>query len=129
VIGAPPIRPINAIFEVYLNADLLFVGTDMSMRVSLDGGLNWSALKGGMRLVAVTDLVVGVYGRGALGANIKPPGNISRLDTEDSYDKNKINRRHRNNSRPCPDACFERNDDRAGAGAAATDQPRAKSGS
>src|SRR5262245_60663442 len=51
-----------------------------------------------------------------------------RLDKEDSYDKNKSNRSHRSYAGPCPDAFFERKDDCAGAGAAATDQPRAQSG-
>ncbi|MFO0953044.1 MAG: glycosyl hydrolase [Isosphaeraceae bacterium] len=53
--------------------DLLFVGTEYGLYVTLDGGLHWKPLKGGMPPIAVrdleiqrreVDLVVGTFGRG-----------------------------------------------------------------
>jgi photosystem II stability/assembly factor-like uncharacterized protein len=54
-------------------ADLLFVGTEFGVFVSLDGGGRWVGLTGGMPTIAVrdleiqrreSDLVVGTFGRG-----------------------------------------------------------------
>ncbi|MBI3424799.1 MAG: hypothetical protein HY011_17830 [Acidobacteria bacterium] len=76
-----PQRPINVLWEDNVNADLLFVGNDMGVYVSLDGGKVWSALKGNLPLVAVHDLivhpregdlVVGTYGRGIWVTDITP---------------------------------------------------------
>jgi hypothetical protein len=76
-----PERPINVVFEDQQNPNLLFVGNDMGVYVSLDGGKHWSALKGDMPLVAVYDLVVhpregdlvvGTYGRGVWVTDITP---------------------------------------------------------
>jgi photosystem II stability/assembly factor-like uncharacterized protein len=76
-----PERPINVVFEDQQNPELLFVGNDMGVYVSLDGGKHWSALKGDMPLVAVHDLVVhpregdlvvGTYGRGIWVTDITP---------------------------------------------------------
>ncbi|HMV46175.1 MAG TPA: hypothetical protein PKD31_00265, partial [Blastocatellia bacterium] len=76
-----PQRPINVIWEDNVNPDLLFVGNDAGVYVSLDGGKQWSALKGNMPLVAVHDLivhpregdlVVGTYGRGIWVTDITP---------------------------------------------------------
>jgi len=76
-----PERAINVVFEDRQNPDLLFVGNDMGVYVSLDGGKHWSALKGDMPLVAVHDLVVhpregdlvvGTYGRGIWVTDITP---------------------------------------------------------
>lgn len=81
IIGNLPARPINVIFEDSVNADLLFVGNDMGVFVSLDGGRHWSALKGNMPVAAVHDLIVhpregdlvaGTYGRGIWVTDIKP---------------------------------------------------------
>lgn len=95
VIGALPMRPINVIFEDNLNADLLFVGNDMGVYVSLDGGLRWSALKGNMPLAAVSDLVahpregdlvVGTYGRGIWVTDIAPLREMkAALQSQDAY--------------------------------------------
>ncbi len=76
-----PQRPINVIWEDNVNPDLLFVGNDAGVYVSLDSGKTWSALKGNMPLVAVHDLivhpregdlVVGTYGRGIWVTDITP---------------------------------------------------------
>lgn len=90
-----PQRPINVIWEDNVNADLLFVGNDMGVYVSLDGGKFWSALKGNMPLVAVHDLivhpregdlVVGTYGRGIWLTDITPLREMSAaLQSADAY--------------------------------------------
>lgn len=76
-----PARTINVVFEDYKNPDLLFVGNDTGVYVSIDGGKSWSALKGNMPTVPVhdlmihpraSDLVVGTYGRGIWVTNIAP---------------------------------------------------------
>jgi photosystem II stability/assembly factor-like uncharacterized protein len=68
-----PNEPINVIREDHKNADLLFVGTEMAVYVSIDGGDSWHKMKGDMPTVPVhdlkihpreNDLVVGTHGRG-----------------------------------------------------------------
>lgn len=67
-----PGRPVNVIFEDRKNPDLLFLGNDMGIYVSIDAGKQWVAMKGNMPTVPVHDLVVhprendlvaGTYGR------------------------------------------------------------------
>jgi hypothetical protein len=74
-----PARPINVIVEDYKNPELLFVGNDSGVYVSIDGGKHWAPLKGNMPTVPVhdlvihpreCDLVVGTYGRGIWITNI-----------------------------------------------------------
>jgi photosystem II stability/assembly factor-like uncharacterized protein len=90
-----PLRPINVVFEDNLNAGLLFVGNDMGVYVSLDGGEHWSAMKGNMPVVAVHDLVVhpregdlvvGTYGRGIWVTDITPLREMkAALASPDAY--------------------------------------------
>jgi len=81
IVDGLPRSSINVVFEDQQNPELLFVGNDMGVYVSLDGGNHWSALKGNMPLVAVHDLVVhpregdlvvGTYGRGIWITDITP---------------------------------------------------------
>ena len=74
-----PARPINVIVEDYKNPELLFVGNDSGVYVSIDGGKHWAPLKGNMPTVPVHDLVIhprdcdliaGTYGRGIWVTNI-----------------------------------------------------------
>ncbi len=67
-----PGRPVNVIFEDRKNPNLLFLGNDMGIYVSIDAGKRWVAMKGNMPTVPVHDLVVhprendlvaGTYGR------------------------------------------------------------------
>jgi len=76
-----PDESINVIREDHRNPDLLFVGTDRSVHVTLDGGLSWNELKNNMPAVPVhdlvihpreNDLVVGTFGRGFYIADISP---------------------------------------------------------
>lgn len=69
----PPRGSVLAIAEDHRDPNLLFVGTEFGLYVSLDGGKHWFRLKGGLPTVAVrdlaiqrnmNDLVVGTFGRG-----------------------------------------------------------------
>ncbi len=68
-----PDEPINVIREDHINADLLFVGTEFAVYMSIDGGKNWNKMKGDMPTQPVhdmaihtreNDLVVATHGRG-----------------------------------------------------------------
>lgn len=72
-------KPLNVIVEDPVNDKLLFVGNDEGVFISINGGNNWSSLKGNMPIVPVhdlvihsreKDLVVGTYGRGIFIADI-----------------------------------------------------------
>ncbi len=90
-----PARPINVVWEDNVNFDLLFVGNDMGVYVSLDGGKVWAALKGNMPVVAVHDLivhpregdlVVGTYGRGIWVTDITPLREMQKaLQSSEAY--------------------------------------------
>ncbi len=76
-----PDRPVNVVVQDRRNPNLLFVGTDGGVHVSLDGGRHWMPLKNNMPTVPVhdllvhpreQDLVVGTYGRGIWVTNIAP---------------------------------------------------------
>ena len=62
-----------SIIQDHVNGNLLFVGTEFGLFVSIDGGQKWTMLRGGMPLVQVrdmtvqrreNDLVLGTFGRG-----------------------------------------------------------------
>lgn len=68
-----PDEPVNVIREDHKNPDLLFVGTEFAVYVSIDGGKNWNKMKGDMPTQPVqdmvihpreNDLVVATHGRG-----------------------------------------------------------------
>jgi photosystem II stability/assembly factor-like uncharacterized protein len=74
-----PNRSLNVIFEDYKNPNLLFVGSDAGVHVTIDGGTRWFAFKGNMPTAPVTDLlihpresdlVVGTYGRAIWITNV-----------------------------------------------------------
>jgi len=76
-----PDSPINVVVQDRKNPDLLFVGTDNGLFISLDGGKNWRPFQSNMPKVKVSDLVihpresdlvVGTYGRGIWITNIWP---------------------------------------------------------
>jgi len=77
----PAGRPINVVVQDRKNPDLLFVGTEWGVYVTLDGGKGWLPFKAGMPSVKITDLVihprendlvVATYGRGAYVVDIAP---------------------------------------------------------
>jgi len=68
----PPLGNINALREDLENPDLLFVGTEFGMFISLDGSKSWTRFMNGMPTVRVDDilihprdrdLIVGTHGR------------------------------------------------------------------
>jgi len=79
--GNLPEKPVNVIVQDRKNANLLFVGTEQGVYVSIDGGKKWVPFKNNMPWVKVTDLVihprendlvVATYGRGLFVTNITP---------------------------------------------------------
>lgn len=61
------------IAEDHVNKDLLFVGTEFGLFVSIDGGTKWIQLKGGLPTIAIkdleiqkreNDLILATFGRG-----------------------------------------------------------------
>jgi photosystem II stability/assembly factor-like uncharacterized protein len=76
-----PHEPINVVWEDRKNPDLLFVGNDTGIFVSIDGGGSWVKMNNNMPNVPVhdllvhpreNDLVAGSYGRGIFLTNIAP---------------------------------------------------------
>ncbi len=87
VTGGLPEYPVSVIIEDRKNPDLLFVGNDNGVYVSLDKGMNWKPLRANMPPVVVrdlmihpreNDLIVGTYGRGAWITDISPLQQITR---------------------------------------------------
>ena len=79
--GNLPEKSINVIVQDRKNANLLFVGTEQGVYVSIDGGKRWVPFKNNMPWVKITDLVihprendlvVATYGRGLFVTNIMP---------------------------------------------------------
>ena len=76
-----PAEPINVIREHHANPNLLFVGTEFAVYVSLNGGENWIRMKNNMPTQPVHDLkihprendiIVATHGRGVYIADIFP---------------------------------------------------------
>ncbi|NHF59844.1 hypothetical protein FK220_010870 [Flavobacteriaceae bacterium TP-CH-4] len=66
---------VRSIQEDYVNQDLLFLGTEFGLYITLDGGANWKKFTNNMPSVAVhaielqkatDDLVMGTHGRGVI---------------------------------------------------------------
>jgi photosystem II stability/assembly factor-like uncharacterized protein len=81
IAGNLPQEPINVVWEDHRNPDLLFVGNDVGVFVSLDAGASWTNFNNNMPNVPVHDLVVhprendlvlGTYGRSLWVTNIAP---------------------------------------------------------
>jgi len=81
IAGNLPDEPINVIREDRKNPNLLFVGNDKGVCVSIDAGRNWTSMKNDMPTQPVhdlvihpreNDLVVGTYGRGFFITDISP---------------------------------------------------------
>ena len=76
-----PNAPINVVVQDRRNANLLVVGNDIGVYVSIDAGASWSALKANLPTVPVhdltihpreNDLVIGTYGRAVWAGDISP---------------------------------------------------------
>jgi len=81
IVSGLPEFPTNVIFEDRKNADLLFLGTDGGVFISIDGGGMWTRLKNNLPSAPVkdlvvhprdNDLVVATYGRGVFITDISP---------------------------------------------------------
>ncbi|MBK7573594.1 MAG: hypothetical protein IPI10_19100 [Bacteroidetes bacterium] len=64
---------VYTIAEDHVNKDLLFAGTEFGVFFTIDGGMKWTQLKGGLPTIAVrdiaiqtreNDLVLATFGRG-----------------------------------------------------------------
>jgi photosystem II stability/assembly factor-like uncharacterized protein len=76
-----PDEPINVIREDHKNPNLLFIGTEFAVYVSLNGGKNWIRMRANMPTQPVqdlviqpreNDLVVATHGRGIFITDITP---------------------------------------------------------
>jgi photosystem II stability/assembly factor-like uncharacterized protein len=79
IVANLPASPINVVLQDRRNADLLVVGNDLGVWISLDGGGAWMRLKADLPTVPVhdltvhpreNDLVLGTYGRGLFVGDI-----------------------------------------------------------
>jgi photosystem II stability/assembly factor-like uncharacterized protein len=84
--GNLPDSPINVVVQDRKNKDLLIVGNDIGVFVSVDAGAAWTRLKGNLPTVAVhdltihpreNDLVIGTYGRAIWAGDISPLQELS----------------------------------------------------
>jgi hypothetical protein len=85
--GNLPHSPINVVVQDRKSRDLLIVGNDVGVFVSIDGGAAWTRLKGNLPTVAVhdltihpreNDLVLGTYGRAMWTGDITPLQELSQ---------------------------------------------------
>jgi len=69
----PDRHDVWSIIQDHVDGDLLFAGTEFGLFVSVDGGMGWTQLKGGMPVIQVrdmtvqkreNDLVLATFGRG-----------------------------------------------------------------
>ena len=58
IVGNLPSETINVVREDPNRSDVLYVGTDMGVYISFDGGQKWEILKGGLPNTPVHDLVI-----------------------------------------------------------------------
>jgi len=79
--GLPAGEPVNVIRHDHKNPDLLFLGTEKSIYVSLDRGASWQSLRNNMPNIPITDmvihprendLIVATYGRSFWITDISP---------------------------------------------------------
>jgi len=77
----PDNEPVNVLREDRKNPELLFVGTEKAVHVSIDGGETWTRLQNNMPTQGIhdlvihpreNDLVVGTHGRGFFITDISP---------------------------------------------------------
>ncbi|MFC1729334.1 WD40/YVTN/BNR-like repeat-containing protein [candidate division KSB1 bacterium] len=81
IAGNLPNEPVNVIKEDLKNPDLLFIGTEFAVHLSIDGGRTWTKMKNNMPTQPVQDLVIhprendliaGTHGRGIFITDISP---------------------------------------------------------
>ena len=81
-----PDAPINVVVQDGTNPNLLVIGNDLGVWVTIDGGERWQRMKADLPTVAVhdltihpreNDLVLGTYGRGVFIGDISPLRELS----------------------------------------------------
>jgi hypothetical protein len=81
IVRGLPDEPVNVIVEDHKNPNLLFVGTEKAVYVSIDGGEHWARMQNNMPTNGVhdlvihrreNDLVVGTHGRSLFITDISP---------------------------------------------------------
>jgi hypothetical protein len=81
-----PLEPINIVEEDPRNPNILYVGTDLGIYISLNKGKSWSSLRANLPTTPVHDLVVhprehdliiGTHGRGIFSLDVEV---IQQLD-------------------------------------------------
>lgn len=91
VTGLPEGDSLYVITEGEKNPDLLYLGSEMGLRVSMDRGQNWTKMKAGFPTVAVhdlkvhpreMDLIVGTHGRAIWTIDVTGLEGISKADLE-----------------------------------------------
>src|SRR4029079_6980756 len=92
IAGNLPDAPINVVVEDARRTDLLFVGNDTGIFVSIDGGARWVKMNNNIPNVGVrdalvhprdNDLILGPYGRGIWITNIAPLQQLDRAVLSD----------------------------------------------
>ena len=86
IVGNLPNETINVVREDPKNKNILYVGTDMGVYITFDGGTTWETLHGGMSHLPVhdmviqereNDLVIATHARGCLVLNLKSVQSIT----------------------------------------------------
>ena len=84
-----PSGPVNVIKEDPYDENILYVGTDYGVYISMDKGESWESLAGNLPTTYVHDLVIhprdevmviGTHGRGVWALDLQPIHKISKLD-------------------------------------------------
>jgi hypothetical protein len=87
IANLPAEGPVHVVRADPVQKNLLYVGTEFGVFVSLDGGEKWHQLRGGLPTVAVHDLavhprdhelVIGTHGRGIFVLDIAPLQELTR---------------------------------------------------
>ena len=83
-----PFSPVNVIREDHTNADILYVGTDNGLIVTIDRGLSWQMFDKDFPRVAVhdlfiqerdNDLLIGTHGRSIYKLELEPIQSLNTL--------------------------------------------------
>lgn len=86
-----PNEQVSVIKQDAVNPNLLYVGTEQSLQISIDGGTTWTKIKGGLPEVPVQDLVIqeresdlvlGTHGRGFFVADVTPYRQLTKEVTD-----------------------------------------------
>jgi len=81
IAGNIPIGPINVVREDPRSSNVLYVGTDIGVYVTVDGGETWNVLANGLPSTFVSDLVIhprdnvmiiSTHGRGVWALDVQP---------------------------------------------------------